>query len=106
MEVLNITLLPDIGSLPVLETMLLIYGSGVMIGLAVKKGLTAILLGFAGYTIASYVGFTFLPAFPLSSIKTMLYSYVTAINLSQLVLTTSLLVFGAGIVTGLLILRK
>ncbi len=80
--------------------------AGLLIGLAIKKGVVAIVLGIVGYLVASYIQLPFIPTFNTSNLSSTLtntaMSYTHVLSLSHLTVTFSLILFAIGLVVGLL----
>ncbi len=92
-------------SLSPILILLLTFISGLFIGLAVKKGVTAFILAFIGLLIAGYVGLTFVPkvslAYEVHKWSSFLMSYLSTTKFGALQLGLSLILFLIGLAIGL-----
>lgn len=80
--------------------LLLTFISGLFIGLAIKKGLTSIILGVVGYVIASYIALPFLPTISTASVASLGSSYASFIQFHSIVVSLSLVLFAVGLGIG------
>lgn len=85
--------------------LILPFVAGLFFGLAIKKGLTAFILGIVGVVIGSYIGLTFLPKISLSyeihKWSLFLSSYLATAKFGSVVLTTTVIIFLIGLAIGL-----
>lgn len=81
--------------------LLLTFISGLFIGLALKKGLTSIVLGVIGYVIASYIALPFLPTISTASVTSLGTSYLNLIHFHSVVVSFSLVLFAIGLAIGI-----
>lgn len=94
------------GTLLLAETFGLLMLSGILIGLAVKKGFIALVLGISGYAIASYVGLPFLPEIKFVAINKVIMSLISSFQFHAIELTTGLLAFVVGLALGVIFIKK
>ena len=80
--------------------LILTFASGLFIGLALKKGLSSIVLGVVGYLIASYIALPFLPTISMSSITSLGTSYMNLIQFHSVIVSFSLVLFAIGLAIG------
>lgn len=50
---------------------------GLLFGLAIKKGVVSFVLLFIAFVISGYIGFSFVPNIPITSIMNTLVNYIT-----------------------------
>ena len=94
------------GDLLLAETFGLLMLSGILIGLALKKGFIALVLGISGYAIASYVGLPFLPEITFVTINKVILSLISSFQFHAVQLTAGFLAFIVGLCLGLLLIKK
>ena len=86
-------------------TIILTFVSGLLIGLAVKKGLTALILGIVGVVIAGYVGIAFIPRISLTyefhKWSSFFFTYISTVKFGAVQLTLSVILFLIGLAIGL-----
>ena len=86
-------------------TIILTFAAGLFIGLAVKKGLTALILGIVGIVIAGYVGIAFVPKISLTyeihKWSSFFLTYVSTVKFGAIQLTLSVVLFLIGLAIGL-----
>ena len=86
-------------------TIILTFVSGLLIGLAVKKGLTALILGIVGVVIAGYVGIAFIPKISLTyefhKWSSFFLTYISTVKFGAVQLTLSVILFLIGLAIGL-----
>lgn len=86
--------------------LVLTFLAGLLIGLAIKKGVVAIVLGVVGYIVASYIQLPFIPTFSTSGITSSITntatSYTQVLSLTHITVTFSLILFAIGLAAGLL----
>ena len=86
-------------------TIILTFVSGLLIGLAVKKGLTALILGIVGVVIAGYVGIAFIPRISLTyefhKWSAFFLTYISTVKFGAVQLTLSVILFLIGLAIGL-----
>lgn len=86
--------------------LLLTLVAGLLIGLAIKKGFLAVVLGIVGYIVASYINLPFIPTFNTSGLTSSFTStathYTQVLTFTHLTVTFSLILFAIGLVAGLL----
>ena len=86
-------------------TIILTFASGLLIGLAVKKGLTALILGIVGIVIAGYVGMAFVPKVSLTyefhKWSSFFLTYISTVKFGAVQLTLSVILFLIGLAVGL-----
>ena len=86
-------------------TIILTFVSGLLIGLAVKKGLTALILGIVGIVIAGYVGIAFVPKVSLTyefhKWSSFFLTYISTVKFGAVQLTLSVILFLIGLAIGL-----
>ncbi|MCL5783024.1 MAG: hypothetical protein M1476_03835 [Candidatus Thermoplasmatota archaeon] len=82
-------------------TLLLIFLDGLMLGFAVKKAFTAVVLTFVGLVIAYFLGLTFVPNVSISSIVHAIEIYATTIHFGSLIISFSIMVFIIGFGIGM-----
>ncbi|MCL5680723.1 MAG: hypothetical protein M1515_01570 [Candidatus Thermoplasmatota archaeon] len=79
---------------------------GLLIGLAIKKGVVAFALVFVALILASFVGLTFLPSVPPSKFINLITKYfyimLHTVNYGTLIFSLSLILFLLGLVVGFL----
>lgn len=81
--------------------LLLTFLSGLFIGLAIKKGLTSIILGVIGYVIASYISLPFIPTVSSTSVTSLGTSYFNLIHFPTIIVSFSLVLFAIGLGIGI-----
>lgn len=92
-------------SLSPILAIILTFVSGLFIGLAIKKGVTAFILGLIGLLIAGYVSLTFVPkvslTYEIHKWSSILLSYVSTVKLGAFQLGLSVILFLIGLAIGL-----
>lgn len=82
--------------------MVLLFVDGLLIGLAIRKGATALVYGIIAFAIASFLGIIFFPNISFTTMYDAISNYVSGIKLGIVYLGSSIVVFAVGIVLGLL----
>ena len=104
---MSIAILGSIDGIPfsAIITIILTFAAGLFIGLAVKKGLTALILGIVGIVIAGYVGIAFVPKISLTyeihKWSSFFLTYVSTVKFGAIQLTLSVVLFLIGLAIGL-----
>ena len=104
---MSIAILGSIDGIPfsAIITIILTFAAGLFIGLAVKKGLTALILGIVGIVIAGYVGMAFVPKISLTyeihKWSSFFLTYVSTVKFGAIQLTLSVVLFLIGLAIGL-----
>lgn len=75
---------------------------GLLFGLAIKKGATALILAIVGFAIADFIGLSFLPSFNYSQILTSIYQYASQYTIGTISFTASIALFVIGLVIGII----
>ena len=86
-------------------TIILTFASGLLIGLGLKKGFTALILGIVGIVIAGYVGIAFIPKISLTyefhKWSSLFLTYISTVKFGAVQLTLSIILFLIGLAIGL-----
>ncbi len=75
---------------------------GFVFGLAIRKGMLALVLAVIGFIIADFVGLSFLPNFSVTTLWDSVYKYASQYTLGTISFSTSVILFFVGLVVGLL----
>ena len=84
---------------------ILTFLAGLLIGIAAKKGVTAVIIGIVGIAIAGYVGLSFIPSSVLSSgasqFISLFFSYMKNFQFGIITMSLSVVLFLVGLVIGI-----
>lgn len=79
-----------------------IFFDGLLLGMAIRFGVKALILAIIAVAIAGFLGISFIPTFSVSSIYDYIYSYITTAHFGVLTLTGTVIAFVIGLIVGLL----
>ncbi|MGC8515232.1 MAG: hypothetical protein ACP5OC_03745 [Thermoplasmata archaeon] len=79
-----------------------IFFDGLLLGMAIRFGVKALILAIIAVAIAGFLGISFIPTFSVSSIYNYVYSYITTAHFGILTLTGTVIAFIIGLIVGLL----
>lgn len=80
----------------------LFFVDGLLFGLAIRKGASALILTIVGFIVADFIGISFLPNFNATHLLNSIYQYATQYTLGTISFGTSLALFVIGLIVGLL----
>lgn len=75
---------------------------GLLFGLAIKKGLTALILTIVAFIVADFIGISFLPNFSATQMLNTIYQYASQQLLGTISFSISIILFLVGLVVGFL----
>lgn len=78
---------------------------GLIFGVAVRKGSTALILTIIGFLLADFIGVSFLPNFSVSSLYHSIYTFATSQTLGTISISTSVVLFVVGVIVGYILGR-
>ncbi len=81
---------------------ILFFVDGLLIGLAIRKGATALILVIIAVAIAGFAGITFIPSISVTSIVDYVINYAKTAKFGLIVVTSTVVVFVVGLIIGLL----
>jgi hypothetical protein len=79
-----------------------IFFDGLLLGMAIRFGVKALILAIIAVAIAGFLGISFIPTFSVSSIYYYIYGYITTAHFGVLTLTGAVIAFVIGLIVGLL----
>ncbi len=81
---------------------ILFFVDGLLFGLAIRKGVAALILAIIGFAVADFIGLSFLPNFSATQLWNSIYQYASQYTLGTISFGTSVALFVIGLVVGLL----
>ncbi|MFG1460294.1 MAG: hypothetical protein AAE987_02805 [Thermoplasmataceae archaeon] len=81
---------------------ILFFVDGLLIGLAIRKGATALVLVIIAVAIAGFAGITFIPSISVTSIVDYVINYAKTAKYGVIVVSSTVVVFVVGLIIGLL----
>ena len=81
---------------------ILFFVDGLLIGLAIRKGATALVLVIVAVAIAGFAGITFIPSISVTSIVDYVINYAKTAKYGVIVVSSTVVVFVVGLIIGLL----
>lgn len=81
---------------------ILFFVDGLLIGLAIRKGATALILVIIAVAIAGFAGITFIPSISVTSILDYVINYAKTAKFGIIVISSTVVVFVVGLIIGLL----
>ncbi|MEM0195876.1 MAG: hypothetical protein QXJ24_06145 [Thermoplasmatales archaeon] len=86
-------------------SLVLTFASGLLIGLAFRKGITAIILGIIGIVVGTYAGLTFLPqisiTYELKKWSSFLFNYISTVKFGAVTVSLDVILFLIGLAIGI-----
>jgi len=80
--------------------LVLTFFVGLLLGLAIKKGIVAIVLIIVAFILASFIGLPYFPVVDYQSLVNSAYSYSTVVHFTEPVITFGLVIFAVGVAIG------
>ena len=80
--------------------LVLTFAVGLMLGLAIKKGIVAIVLIIVAYLVASFIGLPYFPVIDYQSLVNSASSYITLVHFTEPVITFGFVIFAVGVAIG------
>ena len=81
---------------------ILFFVDGLLIGLAIRKGATALVLVIVAVAIAGFAGITFIPSISVTSIVDYVINYAKTAKYGAIIVSSTVVVFVVGLIIGLL----
>lgn len=81
---------------------ILFFVDGLLIGLAIRKGATALILVIIAVAIAGFAGITFIPSISVTSILDYVINYAKTAKFGIIIISSTVVVFVVGLIIGLL----
>jgi len=81
---------------------ILFFVDGLLIGLAIRKGATALVLVIIAVAIAGFAGITFIPSISVTSIVDYVINYAKTAKYGVIIVSSTVVVFVVGLIIGLL----
>ena len=81
---------------------ILFFVDGLLIGLAIRKGATALVLVIIAVAIAGFAGIAFIPSISVTSIVDYVINYAKTAKYGVIVVSSTVVVFVVGLIIGLL----
>ena len=81
---------------------ILFFVDGLLIGLAIRKGATALILVIIAVAIAGFAGITFIPSISVTSIVDYVINYAKTAKYGVIIVSSTVVVFVVGLIIGLL----
>ena len=81
---------------------ILFFVDGLLIGLAIRKGATALVLVIIAVAIAGFAGITFIPSISVTSIVDYVINYAKTAKYGAIIVSSTVVVFVVGLIIGLL----
>ena len=81
---------------------ILFFVDGLLIGLAIRKGATALVLVIVAVAIAGFAGITFIPSISVTSIVDYVINYAKTAKYGVIIVSSTVVVFVVGLIIGLL----
>jgi len=80
--------------------LVLTFFVGLLLGLAIKKGIVAIVLIIVAFILASFIGLPYFPVVDYQSLVNSAHSYSTVVHFTEPVITFGLVIFAVGVAIG------